>query len=95
MDLTEGDSNVPLGFCDRMEPQTAWTGGIVVKQWPQKGLVSFRHFSPSTKCWARIVRWVPLDDMHASILLKGPRGHSSPQFAMSIFYTNKIRELAQ
>jgi hypothetical protein len=52
-------------------------------------------FSPSTKFWARIVRWVPLDYIHASILLKGPRWHSAPQFAMSIFYTNKIRELAQ
>src|SRR5207244_9572135 len=49
IDLTEGDSNLPLRFCDRMEHHPAWTGGIVVKQLPKKGLVSFRHFSPSTK----------------------------------------------
>ena len=30
IDLTEGDSDLPLRFCDRMEHQAAWTGGIVV-----------------------------------------------------------------
>jgi hypothetical protein len=95
IDLTEGDSNLPLRFCDRMEHHAAWTGGIVVQQLPKKGLVNFRHFSPSTKCWTRIVHWVTLAYMHASILLKGARWHIAPQFAMSIFYANEIRELAQ
>jgi hypothetical protein len=33
--------------------------------------------------------------MHTSILLRGGKWHLSPQCAMSIFYTNAIRELAQ
>jgi len=77
-----------------MEHHAAWTGGIVVQQLPKQGLVNFRHFSPSTKCWTRIVHWVTLDYMHASILLKGAKWHFSPQFAMSIFYANEIKELA-
>src|SRR5216683_3900901 len=81
IDLTEGDRNLPLRFCDRMEHHTAGTGGIVVQQLPKKGLVSFRHFSPSIKCWTRIVRRVLLDYMHASILLKGSRWHIAPSFA--------------
>src|SRR6266404_1081419 len=30
IDLTEGDRDLPLRFCDRMEHHAAWTGGIVV-----------------------------------------------------------------
>src|SRR5712692_9593065 len=95
IDLTEGDSNLPLRFCDRMEHHAAWTGGIVVQQLPKKGLVNFRHFSPSTKCWTRIVHWITLHAMHVSLLLNGGQWHLSSQLAMSIFYTNEIRELAQ
>ncbi len=43
----------------------------------------------------RIVHWIILDYMHASILLREGRWHLSPQCAMSIFYANEIRELAQ
>jgi hypothetical protein len=78
-----------------MEPQAAWTGGIVVEHLPKKNLVSFRHFSPSTQVWTHIVHWVILHYMQTSILLRGGRWHLSAQFAMSIFYTNEIRELAQ
>jgi hypothetical protein len=93
--LTEGDSKLPLRFCDGIKHQAAWTGGIVVQHLPKKGLVHFRHFSPSTKCWTRIVHWVTLDAMHASLLLNGVQWHLSPQLAMSLFYTNEIRELTQ
>jgi len=95
IDVPEGDSHLPLRFCDRMQHYAAWTGGIVVQQLPKKGLGNFRHFSPSTKCWTRIVHWVTLDAMHTSLLLHGVQWHLSPQLAMSIFYTNEIRELAQ
>jgi hypothetical protein len=78
-----------------MKHQAAWTGGIVVQQLPKKGLVNFRHFSPSTKCWTRIVHWIILDALHVSLLLNGGQWPFSSQLAMSIFYTNEIRELAQ
>ncbi len=30
IDVTEGDRDLPLRFCERMEHHAAWTGGIVV-----------------------------------------------------------------
>jgi len=74
MNLTEGDRNLPLRFCDRMEHHTAWTGGIVVEECPKKGLVRFRHLSSSTQSWLRVVHWIPLEYRHASILLKDQGG---------------------
>jgi hypothetical protein len=57
-----------------MKHEAAWTGGIVVEELPQKGLVRFSHLSSRPKFWARVVNWVPLGSMHASILLKDQDG---------------------
>ena len=85
IDVTEGDSNLPLRFCDRMEHHAAWTGGIVVEELPQKGLVRFSHLSSSTKFWSRVVNWVPLGYRHASILLKDQDG-IFPKGSQCIFF---------
>jgi hypothetical protein len=74
IDVTERDRNLFRCFCDRMQYQAAWTGGIVAESFPQQGLVSFRDFSSSTPVWTRGVTWVALGDMHASILLKDQDG---------------------
>jgi hypothetical protein len=85
MDVTESDSNLHLCFCERMKHEAAWTGGIVVEEWPQKGLVRFSHLSSSPKCWARVVNWVPLGSLHASILLKDQDG-ILPQDVQCLFF---------
>ena len=74
IDLTEGDRNLHRRFCERMEHQAAWTGGIVVEELPQKGLGRFRHLSAGTQCWTCVVNWGALGYRHASILLKDQDG---------------------
>jgi hypothetical protein len=74
IDVTESDPNLLRRFCDRMQYQAAWTGGIVVEYFPQQGLVSFRDLSSSTQVWTWGVLWVALGYMHASILLKDQDG---------------------
>jgi hypothetical protein len=68
-----------------MKHEAAWTGGIVVEELPQKGLVRFSHFSSSQKFWARVVNSVPLGSMHASILLKDQDG-IFPQDSQCLFF---------
>jgi hypothetical protein len=83
--LTESDRNLHLCFCERMKHEAAWTGGIVVEELPQKGLVRFSHLSSRPKFWARVVNWVPLGSMHASILLKDQDG-VFPQDSPCLFF---------
>src|SRR5437660_2292759 len=85
IDVTEGDRNLHLTFCDRMEYPAAWTVGIVVEELPQKGLVSFRHLSARTKCRTRAAHWVPLGDRPALILLKDQDGRF-PQSSQCLFF---------
>jgi hypothetical protein len=68
-----------------MKHEAAWTGGIVVEELPQKGLVRFSHLSSSPKFWARVVNWIPLGSMHASILLKD-QDDISLQDAQCLFF---------
>jgi hypothetical protein len=68
-----------------MKHEAAWTGGIVVEELPQKGLVRFSHLSSSPQCWARVVNWVPLGSLHASILLKDQDG-ILPQDVQCLFF---------
>jgi hypothetical protein len=68
-----------------MKHEAAWTGGIVVEELPQKGLVRFSHLSSSPKFWARVVNWVPLGSLHASILLKDQDG-IFPQDSQCLFF---------
>jgi hypothetical protein len=70
IDLTESDRNRLLRFCNGMQYQAAWTGGIVVEDFPQPGFVSFRDFSSGTPVWTWGVTWVALRYEHLSILLK-------------------------
>jgi len=85
IDVTEGDSNLPLRFRYRMEHQATWTGRIVVEQLPQKGLVRFRHLSSSIQCWFRVVNGLPLDSLHALVLLKDQDG-TFPHSSQCLFF---------
>src|ERR1700758_1890672 len=57
----------------------------VIEALPQKGLVRFSHLSSRPKCWARVVNWVSLGSMHASILLKDQDG-VFPQDSQCLFF---------
>jgi hypothetical protein len=83
--LTESERNLHLCFGERMQHEAAWTGGIVVEELPQKGLVRFSHLSSRPTFWARVVNWVSLGSRHASILLKDQDG-IFPQDAQCLFF---------
>jgi hypothetical protein len=73
-----------------MKHEATGTIGIVVEQLPQKGLVRFSHLSSSPKFWARVVAWIPLGAMHASILLKDQDGIFPQDVQCLFFFTNEI-----
>jgi hypothetical protein len=68
-----------------MKHEAAWTGGIVIEELPQKGLVRFSHLSSSPKFWTRVVNWGSLGSLHASILLKDQDG-IFPQDSQCLFF---------
>jgi len=95
MEGTEPDDHLRRRFPNGMQYQAAWTGGIVVESCPQQGLGSCRDLSSSTEVWTRVLPWVALGSMHASILLKDQDGIFPPCSPCLFFYSNEIRELYQ